>query len=370
MYRRQELTPKTPAIAAFSGGVPCTPGNPRPALNSAPREARLWKGLLRGALAAAVLFVLPEAASACTVATASTDLGSHSSYVAAASAQTGSGSAGLSCDILLAALTAHYVGLRVEASTFQLTGPGGSSIAYQASLTPNGTALTVGSFQNLSSFSIVSLFSGTNNNIPIYIRTTPTAGLRAGTYSGFIDLRWYYSVCSLGVAVCLSYSSSPGFVRPVPLVTPINFGAGTAVRIGVELRIENDCIIQAPQLDFGTAPLAGSFNPVTRTIQIRCSAGAAYSVGLDDGTHADGTVRRMQSGSNYLRYEIYKSATSPDRWGASGSERRGSATADTGAGVYDSLTNQGFTYRAAIDPGQASPPAGDYSDRIRIDVEF
>lgn len=317
---------------------------------------------------AAMLF--PEAASACTVATASTDLGSQSSYAAAASAQSGSGSAGLSCDILLAALTTHYVALRVEASTFQLTGPGGSTLAYQASLTPNGAALTVGSFQNLSSLSLVSLFAGTNSSVPLYIRTTPTTGLRAGTYTGFIDLRWYYSVCQLGVAVCLAYDASPGFVRPVPLVTPINFGTGTAVRITIQMRIENDCIIQAPQLDFGSAPIAGSFNPVTRTILIRCSAGSAYSVGLDNGTHAQGNVRRMQSGSNYLAYEIYKSATSPDRWGAVGSERRASSTADVNAGVYDSLTNQSFTYRAAIDPAQASPPAGSYSDRIRVDVEF
>lgn len=333
---------------------------------SNPRPGRL---LRRAVLAAAAMFA-PQAAAACTVATASTDLGNPTSYAAAASAQSGSGSAGLSCDILLAALTAHYVGLRVEASTFQLAGPGGSSIAYQASLTPNGTALTVGSFQNLSSLSLVSLFAGTNNSIPIYIRTVPTAGLRAGTYSGFIDLRWYYSVCQLGVAVCLAYDASPGFVRPVPLVTPINFGTGTAVRINIEMRVANDCVIQAPQLDFGTAPIAGSFNPVTRTILIRCSAGSAYSVGLDNGTHAQGNVRRMQSGSNYLAYEIYKSATSPDRWGAVGSERRASNTADLNAGVYDSLTNQSFTYRAAIDPAQASPPAGHYTDRIRVDVEF
>lgn len=321
------------------------------------------------AAAIAMLALAPEAVSACTVSTASTDLGSHSSYVAAATAQQGSGSAGLSCDILLAALTTHYVGLRVEASTFQLTGPGGSSIGYSASLTANGTPLAVGSFQNLSSLSLVSLFAGTNSSIPIYIRTTPTAGLRAGTYSGYIDMRWYYSVCSLGVAVCLVHSASPGFVRPI-LLTPLNFGTGTPVRINVEMRIENDCIIQAPAVEFGTAPLVTSFNPVTRTIQIRCSAGAAYSVGLDNGSNPLGSVRRMAKGSDYLRYEIYKTASSPDRWGMLGSERRASAGAEMNAGVYDSLANQSFTYRAVIDPAQPTPPAGDYRDTVRIDVEF
>lgn len=307
---------------------------------------------------------------ACTTSTASTDLGHATSYAAAGAQISGSGSAGLSCDILLAALTAHYVGFQVDASTYQLTGPGGRTIAYAASLTPNGTALTTGAFQNLSSLSIVSLFSGTNNSIPIYFRTTPTAALRAGIYTGSLDVRWYYSVCSLGVAVCLAYSASPGFVRPVPLVTPINWGAGTPVRINIQLVIDNDCVITAPTLDFGSAPLAGSFNAITRTIQIRCSAGSSYSVGLDNGTHASGTARRMQSGTNYLNYEIYKTASSSDRWGPFSAERRSSATADTNAGIYDSVTMQGYTYRAVIDPNQITPPSGTYSDRIRVDVEF
>lgn len=330
---------------------------------------KLNRGFAALAFAASAL-AAPAAAEACTTATANIDLGSQSSYAIGTTSQTASGAAGLQCDILLAALTAHYVGLRVDASTFSLTGPGGAQIAYSAALTPNGAPLTVGNFQNLSSLSLVSLFAGTNNSIPLYIRTGATPALRAGTYTGFIDLRWYYSVCSLGVAVCLSYSASPGFVRPVPLLTPINFGTGTTVRVNIALRVENDCVITAPDLDFGQAPLVGSFNPVTRTILIRCSAGAAYTVGLGDGDHAAGSTRRMQSGSNYLNYEIYKNAASPDRWGALGAARRDSAAADTGAGVYDSVTTQGFSYRAAILSGQTTPPAGSYSDTIRVDVEF
>lgn len=325
---------------------------------------------LAASTVAALALAVPDTAYACSTSTTNTSLGSHSSYTLATDVQQSSGSAGLQCDILLAALTAHYVGLRVDASTFTLLGPGGSAISYIASLTPNGTPLTVGTFQDLSSLSLVSLFSGTSNSIPIYIRTSPTAGLRAGTYSGHLDLRWYYSVCSLGAVVCLSFSSSPGFVRPVPLITPINWGSGTAVRVNVELVVTNDCIITAPDLDFGSAPLVGSFNPVTRTILIRCSAGSAYTVGLDDGNHPSGGVRRMVNGGDYLAYEIYRTATSPDRWGPHGSARRSSADADSNAGIYDSVTTQSFTYRAEILPGQPNPPPGNYSDTIRIDVNF
>ncbi|HMO74436.1 MAG TPA: spore coat U domain-containing protein [Sphingopyxis sp.] len=312
----------------------------------------------------------PGAAQACTVATTSTSLGSTSSYAAAQTVQQGSGSAGLSCDILLAALTTHYVGLSVDASTFELSGPAGSSIAFEASLTPGGAALGIGNFQNLSSLSLVSLFSGTDNMVPIYFRTTPTAALRAGTYTGHLDLRWFYSVCSIGVVLCVNYSASPGFVRPLPPLVPLNWGSGTPVRVNVELTIENDCIIDAPALDFGSAPLAGGFSPVTQTIQIRCSAGAAYTVGLDNGDHASGNVRRMANGGDHLAYEIYKGASSLDRWGLLGAERRSSTAADSNAGVYDSFTAQGFTYRAVVGPAQPTPSVGNYSDTVRIDVEF
>lgn len=331
---------------------------------------KLTRRLLAALALAGGAIANPGTAHACTTSTTSIDLGDHSSYAVAAATQTGSGSAGLQCDILLAALTTHYVGLQVDASTFRLTGPGGAQIAYAASLTPNGAPLTVGNFQNLSSLSLVSLFAGTNSSIPIYIRASATPALRAGTYSGFVDLRWYYSVCALGAAVCLSHSASPGFVRPVPLITPINWGTGTAVRVNIELRVENDCVITAPDLDFGQAPLVGAFDPVTRTILIRCSAGAAYSVGLDDGDHAAGGIRRMQNGSNFLNYEIYKSPASPDRWGDIGAARRSSSGAEVGAGTYDSVTTQSYSYRAAILPGQITPPQGSYSDTIRVDVDF
>ncbi|EQB07709.1 Csu type fimbrial protein [Novosphingobium lindaniclasticum] len=324
------------------------------------------------ALAAAALLG-PGRAAACTVSAASTNLGSASSYTVASTSQAGSGSAGLQCDVTLALLAAHYIALRVDASTFQLTGPGGQTIPFVASLTQNGPQLPLNTLQNLSSTPLLTLLGGAGNTVPIYFRTTATPALRAGTYTGFLDLRWYYSVCSVGVVACLSYSNSPGLTRPLA-GTPTVLGTGAPVRITVSLVVQNDCMITAPAATFGSAPLVGSFNPITRTILIRCSAGAAYSVGLDDGANADGNVRRMRAGTgaaaSYLRYEIYKTAGSTERWGATGTARRSSASAESNPGIYDSVTSQGYTYRAAILPGQVTPPAGDYADTVRVDVAF
>ncbi|MFC4253933.1 fimbrial major subunit CsuA/B family protein [Altererythrobacter xixiisoli] len=328
--------------------------------------------ILRRALALLAVLIAAlcaQPASACTTANSTIALPGVSSYTVATTAQSGSGSAGLSCNVTLALLTDHYIRLRTESISSVLTGPGGLTIPFTASRTSGGAPLVANTTLDLSSTAILTLFAGQNSTIPLFIRTSPTANLRAGTYTGTINLRWFYSVCSVGVAACLSYSNSPGLVRPL-LGAPTNWGQGVPVTVTVELVVQNDCVITAPSLAFGTAPLVGAFNAVTRTIQIRCSAGAAYTVGLNNGANASGTVRRMRSGTNYLNYEIYKTTASTERWGAVGTARRSSSTADTNAGVYNSSTNQTYTYRAVILSGQITPPPGNYLDTIQLDVIF
>ncbi|PZO89132.1 MAG: hypothetical protein DI623_11285 [Sphingomonas sanxanigenens] len=304
----------------------------------------------------------------CTIAAASPDLGSITSFAAAQNPRQGSGSSGLGCSAISVA-TVSYLKVRLESSTFLMTGPGGRTIPFTVSSTPGGAAINAGAEVDFSSFDLLNLFTGPGGTVPLYFRTTPTAGLAAGTYTGTVSLRWHFSICSLGVAVCLAYSQSPGFVRPI-LFTPIDWGAGVPVTITVRLNIENDCMITAPDAEFGAAPLVSSFNPVTRTVSIRCSAGASYSVGLSNGENYSGGARRMRSGSNFLRYELYKGTSGADRWGSAGGERRASALADVNPGAYDGSTTQGFVYRAVIDPAQPTPPAGRYVDTILVDVAF
>lgn len=309
-------------------------------------------------------------ALACTTTTTNVNLGSHSSYSVASASKDGSGSAGLSCNVTLELLTTHYVAVEVDDSSFMLTGPTGQTVSYTASTEANGPPLGIGNFQDLSSTPLLGLFSGTNNSIPLYFRTDATTGLSAGTYSGYMDLRWFYSVCNLGaLGLCASNSNSAGVVRPL-LGALSHWGTGNPVRINIEMTIEKDCIITAPDASFGTAPLASSFDPITRTILIRCSAGAAYTVGLSDGNHPDNGARRMRSGSHYLHYDIFKTSELGDRWGVIGSARRHSGTANANPGIYDSITTQGFSYTAAILPGQTTPPPGQYSDTILLDITF
>ncbi len=333
------------------------------------RAAWILAALVLGALIPAT-----PALAACTVSSDTISLGSVGSYTVAESTVSNSGASGLSCTAAFTLITTLYVKVKIESSTFTLTGPGGQTIPFAVAKTSGGAALSVGSEADYTTTALLSgLFSGPSNSIPLYVSTTMTSGLAAGTYTGTINLRWYYSVCATAVAACLTYSESPGINRANLALGGSTWGTGTLSTATITLIVLPDCKITAPDIAFGTAPLVGSFSPVTRTISVRCSKGSSYTVGLGDGANFSGS-RRMRQGttSNYLAYEIYRGITSSTgRWGSAvAGERRDSATADSNAGVYDTTSLQGFTYSAAVNTAQATPAAGTYTDTVIVDIVF
>jgi len=327
-------------------------------------------------LAAILAVPAPGAAQTfkyCTVSGSNAELGSHSSLELASTEQQGSGAGGLICSPPLALLSTSYIKVKIESSTFRLTGgPDNQTIPFTISATEGGTALSVGDEFDFTSVQLLNLFSGPGGSLPLYVKTQAQPGLRAGVYTGTVDLRWYFSVCTLGLLVVCDFSESPGFQRPIVLVRSLNWGSGALATMTVTMIVENDCAISAPNLDFGSAPFVGSFSEATQTINVRCSAGASYSVGLSDGSNFDGGWRRMRRGatSDYLRYDIYQTPSSNTRWGSNSAERRSSASAQVNPNIYDGITQQGFTYGARIDPTQTTPQVGNYIDNIVLDILF
>lgn len=204
---------------------------------------------------------------------------------------------------------------------------------------------------------LLGLLGGTAADMPMYVRTRPeTAGnVAAGIYTDTLTVNWSWSVCSgIGLlGICLGRDT----------------GSGTSV-ISLTLEVVPDCAINAPDLDFGSAPLISGFSPVTRTINIRCTKGESYDVGLSDGSHAKGGQRRMQAVSGHLAYELYKGVSGAQRWGSQGAQRRAANEAEVNPGSADGQNDQGFVLRGVIDPNQPTPPAGTYTDMVVVDVEF
>ena len=216
-------------------------------------------------------------------------------------------------------------------------------------LTVGGTPFVYGS-QTL--INLAGLLGSLNFAIPVYLRTVPGQVVAAGTYQVTLNMAVTYRICtSIAIGnLCLSEQTGSG-------VIPITV---TAI-------LTNDCTtITAPNISFGSAPLVGSFSSVSQTINVLCSKGSTYTVGLSNGSYPVGSVRNMASGANRLSYEIYQGTTS-NRWGPGGTERWSSTTSS--AVSADGLT-RGFNYTARVLTSQNTPPAGNYSDSVVVDLSF
>jgi spore coat protein U-like protein len=304
------------------------------------------------------------AQASCSTSSGSVDLGTVSSFAVAATTQNASGATGFTCTgSLLALASTNTITATISSATNSLgnqprlfSAATGDYVPYSICKDAGcGTTYAVGSqiaWSSTTFAGILGLFNASGGSLPIYIRTTPGTQVTAGTYTSTINLGWNWHLCALGAFGICAYDN--GTASSTVVVTMI---------------VSKDCVINAPSLDFGSAAFVGSFDPVGRTIAIRCSKGTTYTVGIDNGVNYLGSRRLAQSGA-YIGYEIYFPATSALRWGADGSERRGSADATGSAGLYTGTTDQTYSYKAQILLGQPTPPAGTYTDTLLVDVQF
>jgi len=215
--------------------------------------------------------------------------------------------------------------------------------------------MLVGGRHVYDSAALLRLGSTLNFTIPLYFRTVPGQVVAAGSYTTTITLTVSYTVCA-------------GLNAAGLCVGTVQSSTGTPMTFAVNLIVTNDCTtITAPSLNFGSAPLANRFSTLQQTISVVCSKGSTFTVGLSNGSYYSGTARQMASGANRLAYEIYKGTTTTARWGPAGSDRWSSSSA-TSLNA-DNLTRN-FTYTAQILPTQVTPPAGNYSDSVVVDVAF
>lgn len=273
-------------------------------------------------------------------------------------------SAGLRCpgSVLGLIVTGDRVNATLSSTNNgRLRNSAGDTIGYSIYAdSANQASLALGTtynYYNSYILGLLGLLGGRAADMPMYFRIRPgtATNVSAGTYTDTLTVRWNWSICTgIGIAnICLGRTT----------------GTGTSV-ISLSLTISPDCVINAPNLDFGSAPLISGFDPVTQTLSVRCTKGQSYSVGIGNGMHASGTQRRLEAGGNYLLYELYQGPSSQMRWGSQGSARRASGQADLQPGNYDGLTWQGFTYRAEILPNQSTPPPAIYTDTLVVDVAF
>ena len=135
----------------------------------------------------------------------------------------------------------------------------------------------------------------------------------------------------------------------------------------VSANVLRKCWITALPLDFGAydpvqanaaTPLDGQ-----ATLTVACTKGTSLTIGLDNGTNAEGTTRRMTAGgTNLLAYELYKDGSHSQRWGDAGGERYD-------AGVAPSKDPRQFTVYGRVPAGQ-DVMEGNFQDTVLVTVQF
>lgn len=134
----------------------------------------------------------------------------------------------------------------------------------------------------------------------------------------------------------------------------------------VSATVVANCTISAAPLAFG------SYDPVvanasaaldgSSTVTITCTRGSTSTVGLDAGTNASGSVRRLSNGTQFLTYELYKEAARTNVWGGTG-------TGLQNPGAAPSNAARPLTVHGRVTPGQ-DVAVGAYTDTIVATITF
>ena len=141
--------------------------------------------------------------------------------------------------------------------------------------------------------------------------------------------------------------------------------AQATANLNVSATVADTCGVTDASLSFGTVvPSAGTALPVTGAINVTCSLGTAFTVGLGNGQNVSSGARRMRKGSttDYLTYEIYKDLLGTTRFGDSGSS-------DRAAGLGLGLIVTPIAFFGAVPSGQSSV-TGVYADTVQITLYY
>jgi len=297
----------------------------------------------------------------CLVSSQSLTFASGSTYdVKSSSVANISGTGGLTCtgSVLNVLGTGYARATMTSLNGFVLKSASGGSIPFQVAADQNFTyPFTQGSTTDYYNTTLLSLLNILNPNSftpPLYAKLTAAPNIPAGTYTDTLTVQWSWRVCN-GVNVagllCVLYET----------------GTATAT-INVTLVVSADCRISAPNVSFGTAPLASQFQAVNQAVLVDCSQGSTYKVSFSSGGNGSSRPwRTMSDGAGHtMQYNIYRT-DGTTIWDETNPLQ---STVNGGVGSGSTTPNQMQSYVAKVNPSQTTPPAGTYTDTVNVIISF
>lgn len=196
--------------------------------------------------------------------------------------------------------------------------------------------------------------------VTIYGRV-PTQTLIAGSYTNVFSgthasIEYRYDETPLGTATF-----------PASCVSGGNGGSNVsgAFPFTASATVPDNCrAYTTTELAFGSiSGLITANSDQTSTISMTCTGRTPWTVGLNDGLNASGSIRRMRLGitGNYVNYELYRESARTNRWG---NTINTDTVAGTGTGSSATLTVHGRV------PATQAAASGSYSDTITVTVTY
>jgi spore coat protein U-like protein len=148
--------------------------------------------------------------------------------------------------------------------------------------------------------------------------------------------------------------------------------ATTTTTFNVTATVLANCSVTASALSFGNyTPSAGALTGST-TLQVRCTRNTAYTVDLNAGTTAGGTLAqrlmRHASTTDTLQYNLYTTNALTTVFGnGTGGTGNGSGTGNGMAAAATSITVYG---QLPDSTANQDAPTGAYSDTITVTVTY
>jgi len=139
-------------------------------------------------------------------------------------------------------------------------------------------------------------------------------------------------------------------------------GSMTFNSSGVYATFDNSCWIVATPLDFGQTPPPQQAVTGNASIRFQCPPNTVWRVGLNDGLHASGGLRRMSGSGGHVRYELYRDANRSQVWG--------NTTGSMASGVVDAVGNMvNLTVYGQV-PAQPDVVPGTYTDTVTLTLIY
>ncbi|MDH6593937.1 spore coat protein U-like protein [Variovorax sp. TBS-050B] len=136
----------------------------------------------------------------------------------------------------------------------------------------------------------------------------------------------------------------------------------------VNANVLTNCQIEnVANIDFGSQGSVSTANSGATALRafgnvgVRCTYETPYTLTIDNGQHASAGVRRMQSGSNFLSYQLFQPGCTT-AWNATSSL--------SGTGNTVNAINNHQVCAQLTAPLAVAPPAGTYTDTVVITATF